>query len=227
MTSTGLISPFKWAFKSFVAALFLLIFPQGVLGYGTEDHILYLPGHTETVEWSEEQGRVLFTCDYKSLEGVAPRKGESCGPEPRLSISKEDLASLKYVVWDEVRGEFIYDVGRVIERAYERFPKILFVISPDYIIDDEWKEPIDRGQFVQVQHPVNSAAYEELASRAGRALEIHTINAQENENGYHQVLGAVIDPFNDSPDLGYNPFELEKEGKNPPSWSEGPFSRSE
>ncbi len=196
-----------------LCAFILCLTPQAGFSFGTDDHILYLPGHTETVEWSEEHGRVLFTCDYKNMQGVAPQRGEPCGPEPRLYFSKEDLQKLKYVVYDEVRGVFIYDNSRIIQRIYEKFPKLLIVIATDTAVDDSWiPEPQERGQLVSVQHPVDSESYSFYAEKVGRFLNLHNAYQSKDSQGT-LTLGSYVAPFMNPPQFGFHPVEMERNGQ--------------
>jgi hypothetical protein len=180
-----------------------------------QDHILYLPGHTQTVEWSEELDKLLFTCDYKNLQGVAPERGEPCGDEPRLYFSKQDLKNLKYVVFDEQKGEFIYDNSRIIERIYEKFPGVLFVMSTDRVQDYTGFPGPERGQLVDVEHPVDPELYNFYSERAGRVFEmVEQEFDAKGEPGF--LLGRIVKPYQSTPYLGFDPVAMEKTGEMRP-----------
>lgn len=187
-------------------ALALCWAPAGAAQNSTE-HILHLPGHTHSAQ-RDPRGDIVLTCDYKTLSGAYPAEGEPCGSEPRLYFSEQDLRDLKYVVRDEVSGEFIYENARIIERIYERFPGLLIVLSSDTSYDYSWiPELEERGQIVDVEHPVPEEVYRFYAERAAGFLDLATAAGLE-QGLLGIVYGAFVNPYENSPFFGWDPVEM-------------------
>ena len=79
------------------------------------------------------------------------------------------------------------------------------------VTEDSWRpEPEERGQFVNVKHPVNIEQYNFYAERAGRMLELEGMS-QDSDS--HRVLGVYDLPFQNSPSFGFHPVEMAKKGE--------------
>ena len=142
-----LMAPFtRLKVRSLTLCAALLGLSVSAEAFDDQPHILIMPGHTSSVEWDDSARAYIPTCQYKSLNGARPRRGEACDGSPRLAISVEDLRDLKYITSTQDKNE-------LVQRVYERFDNILFVTAPDLQFDyGDSPERFEAGP-ISVRHP--------------------------------------------------------------------------
>lgn len=180
----------RWLIFS-VAALF---FSAPAQAWDSAPFELIMPGHTSSVHsWDRAASRYVLTCDYKSLSGATPRLGEPCDGSPRLAFSVEDLTDLRYV--SQAR-----DSNEMVQRIYERFPKILFVTSPNLEVDYGSSPEAQEAGTIDVHHPYVSANDAHFFAQRAKAM-------LTRGEGTHYVGGVIIFPYMNDANLEENDFE--------------------
>lgn len=177
-----------------VLTALLTLWASGAYGFDTEDYVLILPGHTNTLS-VDHKGEPVLTCDFKSLDGKLPETGEPCDGSPRLFIPRQDLQSLRYI-------SQAFDNSEMVKRAYERFDKIAFIMSPDF--EYPWgQSPYGKeAQEVSVRPPgVSKRDYDYFADRALDLLTTY------GEGRYEAVyfFGITLPPYLNDHLLGVDP----------------------
>jgi hypothetical protein len=185
----------KWP-TLIVVGLSLFAVSASATSFDDQPHVLITVGHTNSAEWDEARGKYVATCDYKTLDGRIPRKGEACDGSPRLAISVEDLQSLRYITQASDHMEFV-------RRVYERFPRILIVSSPNYSVDYKSTHYGRDAQVINLREvlPIG-IKYDDYDFLASRARDVLITNGSGIHNGPNGTMGTIVGPYSHISALG-------------------------